>query len=347
MPGAPLRALPHKGGGELRERVRARRLWRSLLGLLSCGRGPCPCPSPVRERGSLSCRPSPPTESPLEAHPAPPQPLRHGPGDRARAARRPRAAAHLGSVAGRGVAAAHLRPLPAHRAAGGDAAPGRHRRHRRGQPQGARPMAVAAHHRRRPRHAGDADGRRRDRLRRRVLRSPTAARRRSPPTASAASTRRRGRKLKALPSNDAVLAEAIGRSRVVLGQTALAQASAPPEGEPLPQTGRREGRRSRSRSLVAFPGLLRNVPELELAAAGRGLFTIRPERDGIVRRVPIVMRAEATIVPSSTLEMLRVASRIAGDPVADRRGRHAGRRLARLRDPDRRQRAAMGAFRPS
>ena len=60
--------------------------------------------------------------------------------------------------------------------------------------------------------------------------------------------------------------------------------------------------------LVAFPGLLRNVPELELAAAGRGLFTIRPERDGIVRRVPIVMRAEETIVPSLTLEMLRVAS---------------------------------------
>ena len=169
MPGAPLRALPHKGGGELRERVRARRLWRSLLGLLSCGRGPCPCPSPVRERGSLSCRPSPPTESPLEAHPAPPQPLRHGPGDRARAARRPRLVRDLGSVAGRGVAAARLRPLPAHRAAGGDGAPGRHRRHRRGQPQEPRPMAVAAHHRRRPRHAGDADGRRRDRLRRRVL----------------------------------------------------------------------------------------------------------------------------------------------------------------------------------
>ena len=42
-------------------------------------------------------------------------------------------------------------------------------------------------------------------------------------------------KLKALPSNDAVLAEAIGNSRVVLGQTALAQASAP--ADDLPQTG--------------------------------------------------------------------------------------------------------------
>jgi adenylate cyclase len=57
-----------------------------------------------------------------------------------------------------------------------------------------------------------------------------------------------------------------------------------------------------------FPGLLRNVPQLEQAASGRGLFTIRAERDGIVRRVPIVMQAQGTVMPSLTLEMLRVAS---------------------------------------
>src|ERR671921_479804 len=44
-------------------------------------------------------------------------------------------------------------------------------------------------------------------------------------------------KLKALPSNDEVLAQAIAKSRVVLGQTALAQPSQAPPGEPLPQTG--------------------------------------------------------------------------------------------------------------
>ena len=80
--------------------------------------------------------------------------------------------------------------------------------------------------------------------------------------------------------------------------------------------------------LVAFPGLLRNVPELELAAAGRGLFTIRPERDGIVRRVPIVMRAEETIVPSLTLEMLRVAS---GSPAILLRTDEAGMQGVALR----------------
>src|SRR5919112_6393905 len=115
-------------------------------------------------------------------------------------------------------------------------------------------------------------------------------------------------KLKALPSNDEVLAQAIAKSRVVLGQTALAQPSEAPPGEPLPQTGFGVKGPRAEPPLVTFPGLLRNVPELEMAAAGRGLFTIKPERDGIVRRVPIVMRAEETILPSLTLELLRVVT---------------------------------------
>ena len=57
-----------------------------------------------------------------------------------------------------------------------------------------------------------------------------------------------------------------------------------------------------------FPGLLRNVPVLEHAAAGRGLFTIKPERDGIVRRVPMIMLAQGQTMPSLTFEMLRVAT---------------------------------------
>ena len=62
------------------------------------------------------------------------------------------------------------------------------------------------------------------------------------------------------------------------------------------------------RFMFDFPGLLRNVPVLEHAAAGRGLFTIRPERDGIVRRVPMIMQAQGQTMPSLTFEMLRVAT---------------------------------------
>jgi adenylate cyclase len=60
--------------------------------------------------------------------------------------------------------------------------------------------------------------------------------------------------------------------------------------------------------MFEFPGLLRNVPVLEHAAAGRGLFTIKPERDGIVRRVPMIMQAQGQTMPSLTFEMLRVAT---------------------------------------
>ena len=73
--------------------------------------------------------------------------------------------------------------------------------------------------------------------------------------------------------------------------------------------------------LLNFPGLLRNVPTLEQAASGRGLFTIRPERDGIIRRVPVVMQAQGAIMPSLTLEMLRVVS---GSNTVLIRSDHAG-----------------------
>ena len=60
--------------------------------------------------------------------------------------------------------------------------------------------------------------------------------------------------------------------------------------------------------LYKYPGHLRNIPVLEKAAAGHGLFTIRNERDGIVRRVPVVLMAQDQILPSLTFEMLRVAT---------------------------------------
>ena len=114
-------------------------------------------------------------------------------------------------------------------------------------------------------------------------------------------------KLRALPSNDQILADAISASRVVLGESGL------------PEEIARSTRSCRSpglamlgeepqRFMFDFAGLLRNVEVLEHAAAGRGLFTIRPERDGIVRRVPMIMVAQGKTMPSLTFEMLRVAS---------------------------------------
>ena len=115
-------------------------------------------------------------------------------------------------------------------------------------------------------------------------------------------------KLRSLPSNDEVLAEAIRRSRVVVGQVGSATPVPRSETEAALLTGFAVKGPDPTPFLVTFAGLLRNVPAVEQAAAGHGVFSILPERDGIVRRVPIIMRAQGSLVPSLSVELLRVVT---------------------------------------
>ncbi len=114
-------------------------------------------------------------------------------------------------------------------------------------------------------------------------------------------------KLRALPSNDDVLAQALRQSPVVLGETGLPYVVAELDKQ-LPVTGLAMLGEDPQRFMLKFPGLLRSTPVLEAAASGRGLLTIRIERDGIVRRVPVVMQAQGVTMPSLSFEMLRVAT---------------------------------------
>jgi adenylate cyclase len=114
-------------------------------------------------------------------------------------------------------------------------------------------------------------------------------------------------KLRSLPSNDQVFADTIRRSRVVLGESGLPYVLSEID-KTLPVTGLAMLGEEPQPFLLNFPGLLRNVHVLEAAAAGRGLFTIRTERDGIVRRVPMIMQAQGTTMASLSFEMLRVAT---------------------------------------
>src|SRR6516225_2551440 len=116
-------------------------------------------------------------------------------------------------------------------------------------------------------------------------------------------------KLQSLPNNDEVLAQAIRRSRVVVGQVGAATPAPRSQAEAALQTGFAVRGPDPSRFLVTFAGLLRNIAPIEEAAAGRGVFSILPERDGIVRRVPIIMQAQGSMVPSLTMEMLRVVTK--------------------------------------
>jgi len=112
-------------------------------------------------------------------------------------------------------------------------------------------------------------------------------------------------KLRALPSNDQIFADAIRKSRVVLGESGGRDVHSDLDKE-LPVTGFAMLGEDPEPYLFKFGGLLRNVKVLEEAAAGRGLFTIVPERDGIVRRVPMIMDAQDVRMPALSFEVLRI-----------------------------------------
>ena len=115
------------------------------------------------------------------------------------------------------------------------------------------------------------------------------------------------KKLRSLPSNDQVFADAIRRSRVVMGESGIPNVLTK-FNQSLPVTGLATLGDDPRPFMLNFPGLLRNVDVLEQAASGRGLFSIKTERDGIVRRVPMIMQAQGTTMPSLSFEMLRVAT---------------------------------------
>ena len=114
-------------------------------------------------------------------------------------------------------------------------------------------------------------------------------------------------KLRALPSNDQILADTIRQSRVVLGESGGPDVHADLDMN-LPVTGFAMLGEDPLPFIYKFKGLLRNTRVLEEAATGRGLFTIVPERDGIIRRVPMIMQAQGVTMPSLSFEMLRVVS---------------------------------------
>ena len=115
--------------------------------------------------------------------------------------------------------------------------------------------------------------------------------------------------LELLPSNDVLLAEAFRASRVVVGQTSTRQSELRPGAQSgvlqVPYAIRGP---DPSGSIPSYPELIENLPQLEAAATGRAVFTVKPDPDGIYRRVPSVVRAAGEYRLSLPLEALRVAT---------------------------------------
>jgi len=129
--------------------------------------------------------------------------------------------------------------------------------------------------------------------------------------------------LRTLPSNESFMAKVLKRSRVVLGQvgvpgdmpagkksanTPSAVVSVIDKRSPESRAGGMNTIDWQKHWLLKYKNLLGNVPEIEKAASGNGLFSVWEEHDGVVRRVPLVYNIGKKVYPALSLEMLRVAN---------------------------------------
>ena len=80
-------------------------------------------------------------------------------------------------------------------------------------------------------------------------------------------------------------------------------------------------------SAINYPGILPNVAVLQEAAIGTGIVNTAPEVDGLVRRVPMVVRVGESLYPALGLDVLRG---LAGDPSYQVRGSETGIEAVRV-----------------
>ena len=116
------------------------------------------------------------------------------------------------------------------------------------------------------------------------------------------------KRLERLPDHDTLLADVFRETQVVVSQSGV--------GNHTPSVGNFSPRKPTMIEvgedpkpfIISYDGLLSTIPKLEEAAAGHGVISISPEPDGVVRRVPAILRIGEHILPALSLEMFRVAS---------------------------------------
>jgi adenylate cyclase len=107
-----------------------------------------------------------------------------------------------------------------------------------------------------------------------------------------------------IADNDVLLAEAFARNSVTAGFV-VSNETAGKLGEP--KAGFSFAGRDPQSYLATFEGGLANLPVLTEASQGLGFFSFPPSRDGVVRSIPLVARAQDKLFPTLSVEALRVA----------------------------------------
>lgn len=104
--------------------------------------------------------------------------------------------------------------------------------------------------------------------------------------------------------HDRILAASFARSPVVAGLV-LSEGLATPA--PPPRAGFAFAGENPAAYLPSFPGAVPNIPILDEAAPGLGVFSFPRQEDGIVRQIPLVSRQGDNLYPALSVESLRVA----------------------------------------
>jgi adenylate cyclase len=113
------------------------------------------------------------------------------------------------------------------------------------------------------------------------------------------------RSIASLPDHDDLLAAALAPGGVVLGIALERQGT---RGATLPDDKYRYVMMGESALPFAhaFASAVPSLQKLGSAASGNGVMTFVPDSDGVVRRVPMLLRLGDTLVPSLAAEVLRV-----------------------------------------
>lgn len=143
---------------------------------------------------------------------------------------------------------------------------------------------------------------------------------RTSPRAAAALWDLQGRErdaLLALPDHDEVFARSLAQAGAVLGFAAVlrdpaAMAADQTWRDSTPQLPVQNSRfvyagEAQPGGLLPFDTAVTSLPALEKAASGNGALTFVPDGDGVVRRIPLVIRIGDTPVATLVTEALRVA----------------------------------------
>ena len=108
--------------------------------------------------------------------------------------------------------------------------------------------------------------------------------------------------VKALPAMDELFGRVIGQSPVVLARAGSGPDAATGQTAPVdvPIAG------TLPEAVGVWPDIIASIPDIDEAALGHGLINGAPDRDGVIRAVPLVGRVGGQVMPGLALEMARI-----------------------------------------